>query len=252
MALTQPDLNMTDIYTEFVGTPSSNNLDASLEDFYHPNGDPWLPTPHSGDISFDDMVGGSGKTARIFLARSWDQDNGGRARRGFQKYKGGLFQYSTGESGSSISAFGDISRNLYFTTGQELIGFYIQSMYSAGSPVYRIYIVKRGSGNSGWTKIKLRYNTKQPGYGHPVSDLTNNWWVHGTAATNYSYEISRTSADEFDSISGSSYNGNLAYFWRYDVPGSGPLLSIFRAIENGAVSRPYSPGTAGQIAIKLA
>jgi hypothetical protein len=251
VALTQSNMGMDDIYTEFIGTGPTGQA-INLDDFHYPFGDPWLPTPHSGEISYNDMVGASGDTASLRLARSWDQDESGKARRGFQSYKGGLFQYATGESGSSVSAFGSISRNLYFSTGQKLVGFYIQAMIAGTTYVNRIYIVKRGSGNSGWNSIKVRYNNKTPVYGFlPVTDLTNNYWPNGTPASNYSYEIYRTSANEFGSIPGSYYAGSLAYFWRFDIAGSTSLTSIFRAIENASHTRPLNTSS-GQIAIKMA
>jgi len=255
MALsTSGGLSLGDIQTELGG---SNPI--GMDEYYHPNGDPWLPTPfpyfatHNTEpvISINDFNGADGKSAQITCARSWDQDDSGKARGGFQSYKGGLFQYSTGESGSSVASFGSISRSLYFTSGQALIGFYYQDSHSAGTSHDRIYIVKRGSGNNGWSNMNIRYNNKTAGYGDPSAQ--HGYHPHGSSATNYSRVLYRAQAAEFGSISGSSYNGSLAYFWRFDSSSgtNGTIVqSIYRAMRGAANARPVSSGS-GVIAIKI-
>lgn len=254
MALsTSGGLSLGDIQTELGG---SNPI--GMDEYYHPNGDPWLPTPfpffatHHTEpvISINDFNGADGKSAQISCARSWDTDDSGKARGGFQTYKGGLFQYSTGESGSSVAAFGSISRSLTFTTGQALIGFYYQDSRASGTSIDRIYIVKRGSGNNGWSNMNIRYNNKEAAYGDPSAQ--DGYHFHGSAPVNYSRVLYRTQAAEFGSIAGSSYDGSLAYFWRFDSTGTNGAVvqSIYRAMQGAAHARPVNSGS-GVIAIKI-
>lgn len=254
MALTTSGgLSLNDIKTELGGV---NPI--GLDEYYHPNGDPWLPTPFPAYqsyytepvISINDFNGADGKSAQIRCARSGDSDDSGRARGGFQTYKGGLFQYSSGESGSSFNSFGSISRSLTFTTGQALVGFYYQDSRSSGTSHDRLYIVKRGSGNNGWSNMYIRYNNKQPAYGDPSAQ--DGYHVHGAAPVNYSRVLYRTQAAEFGSISGSTYNGHLAYFWRFDSSGTNGTVvqSIYRAMRGAAHTRPVNSNS-GVIAIKI-
>ena len=244
MAIGTSNVGLDDFYLEFTGTPTGQPI--SLLDYYHPNGDPYKPTPfgttahgNSGSISILDFFGANGKTAELTCARSWDQDDGGRARNGYQAYKGGIFQYSSGETGSSVSAFGAISRNLYFSTGQQLIGVYNQR---DGTNNGQIFIVKRGSGNTGWTSMNFRYNNIKESYGEPVSSNTN--------YNNYTTTLNRTSADEFGQIAGSSHNGNYAYFWRFQCTTSSEI-QLYRAFRGAAIGRPYSYQDSGHIAIRI-
>lgn len=244
MAIGTSNIGLDDFYIEFTGTPSGQPI--SLLDYYHPNGDPYKPTPfgttahgNSGSISVLDFFNANGKTAELTCARSWDQDDGGRARNGYQAYKGGIFQYSTGETGSSVSAFGAISRNLYFSTGQQLIGVYNQR---DGTNNGQIFIVKRGSGNSGWTSMNFRYNNIKESYGEPVSSSTN--------YNNYTTTLNRTSADEFGQIAGSSLNSQYAYYWRFECTTSSEI-ALYRAIVGASIGRPVSMQDSGHIAIRI-
>ena len=245
MTIGTSNIGLDDFHLEF-NASTHNGQPISLFNYYHPNGDPYLPTPfgstshgNDGSISVQDFFGASGKTAELTCAYSWDQDDGGRARKGYQAYKGGIFQYSTGETGSSVSAFGYISRNLTFSTGQQLIGLYNQD---DGTNNGQIFIVKRGSGNTGWTSMNFRYNNIKESYGEPVSS--------GLNYNNYTTTLNRTSADQFGSISGSTYNGHLAYFWRFECTTSSEI-SLYRALTGASIGRPVSMQDSGHIAIKI-
>lgn len=246
MALGTSNVGLDDFYLEFNGSTPTGNESVSMLNYYHPNGDPYKPTPFGSStygggesISILDFFGASGKTAELTCAYSWDQDDGGRARNGYQAYKGGIFQYSTGETGSSVSAFGYISRQLYFSTGQKLIGVYNQR---DGTNNGQIFIVKRGSGNNGWTSMNFRYNNIKESYGEPVNP--------GLNYTNYTTTLSRTNADEFGQIAGSYNNGAYAYFWRFQCTTSAEI-QLYRAFRGAAIGRPVSLQDSGHIAIKI-
>ncbi len=245
MPIATSNVDLTDLYIEFTGnSPTGNEIE--MADFYHPNGDPYAPTPFpyiaqyntEPEISFQDFFGASGKTAELTCARSWDSDDDGRARSGWQSYKGGLFQYSSGESGSSVSSFGHISRNLTFSTGQKLIGIYTQQ---DGTNNGQIFITKRGSGNSGFTSINFRYNNIKQSYGEPVT---------GVNFTNYSTTLNRTNADEFGQIAGSYHDGAYAYYWRFKCTNSAEI-ALWRAIRGASIGRPVDMSDSGHIAIRL-
>lgn len=244
MAIGTSNIGLDDFYIEFVGTPGGQAI--SLDDFYHPNGDPYLPTPFpyiatyntEPEIAIGDFIGGSGKTAELTCAHSWDTEDSGRARTGWQTYKGGDFQYSTGETGSSVSAFGAISRNLFFSTGQKLTGIYTQK---DGTTHGQIFITKRGSGDSGWSSMNFRYNNIKQSYGEPVTGVT---------FTNYSTTLTRSNADAFGQIAGSFYDGAYAYFWRFECSTSAEI-ALFRAITGASIGRPVDMSNSGHVAFRI-
>lgn len=250
---TSGGLSFNDIQTELGG---ANPI--GINEYYHPNGDPFLPTPfpyfatHYTEpaISLNDFNGADGKTTQITCARSQDTDDSGKARGGFQTYKGGLFQFSSGESGSSFNSFGSVSRSLTFTTGQALIGLYYQDAHSSGNANDDIYIVKRGSGNNGWTSMGFRYNNKTAAYLDPSAQ--HGYHPHGSAPSNYDRTLYRSQAAEFGSISGSTYSGSLAYYWRFRSTGTNgvAIQSIYRAMRGAAFSQSVGIGS-GVIAIKI-
>ena len=244
MALGTSDLALDDFYIEFTGNyPTGGSI--ALNDFYHPNGDPYLPTPFpyisthntEPEISFNDFFGADGKTAELTCAHSWDQEDTGKARFGWQTYKGGIFQYSTGETGASFNAFGHISRNLTFSTSQKLIGIYGQR---DGTNNGQIFIVKRGSGNNGWSSMKFRYNNIKASYGEPTN----------VNFTNYTTTLNRSNADDFTYISNSYYDGAAAYYWRFECTTS-TEIALYRALRGAAIGRPVSMQDSGHIAIKI-
>jgi hypothetical protein len=251
---TSGGLSLNDIQTELGG---SNPI--GINEYYHPNGDPFLPTPfpffatHHTEpvISLNDFNGADGKTTQITCARSADTDDSGKARGGFQTYKGGLFQFASGESGSSFNSFGSVSRSITFTTGQALIGLYYQDSFSPpGNPNDDIYIVKRGSGNNGWTSMGFRYNDKTAAYGDPSAQ--HGYHPHGSAQANYDRTLYRSQAAEFNFISGSNVNGDFAYYWRFRSTGTNgaAIQSIYRAMRGAAHSQTVS-SSSGVIAIKI-
>ena len=78
---------------------------------------------------------------------------------------------------------------------------------SSGNVTGAVNIFKRGSGNTGWSKIKFRFNDKPWRYGDAGYD--------GTGLTNYDVELNRTDADAFAQVDGTYYNSNYAYGWRF-------------------------------------
>lgn len=244
MAIGTSNVGLDDFYIEFAGSSPTGQA-ISLDDFYHPNGDPHLPTPFpyiathntEPEIAIGDFIGGSGKTAELTCANSWDSEDSGTARTGWQTYKGGDFQYSSGETGSSVSAFGAISRNLTFSTGQKLTGIYTQR---DGTTNGQIFITKRGSGDSGWSTMNFRFNNIKASYGEPTDETF----------TNYSTTLTRSNADAFGQIAGSLYDGAYAYFWRFECTTSAEI-SLYRAITAASIGRPVDMSESGHVAFRI-
>ncbi len=203
MAITNSgEVSIADVVSEFnLGTSQGVNFD----DLRYI--DPWLAKPQRVSyqpIHMTDFYSASVKSANITMRPAADNEIN---RAGYATYKGHGFTITGGESGASVSGFGSISRSLTFSTGQALTGIVFEgTVDSSTGTTGAVNIFKRGSGNSGWSKIKFRFNDKPWRYGDITSDTTT---------VNYDLELSRSDADTFAQIDGTYYNGAYAYGWRY-------------------------------------
>jgi hypothetical protein len=175
-------------------------------------------------------------------------------RAGYATYKGHGFTIAGGESGASQGSFGYISRNLTFGTGQALTGIvYEGTSDTSNNVVGAVNIFKRGGGNSGFSKIKFRFNDKPWRYGDAVSNSAAEGMV------NYDVELNRTDADDFVQVADTYVNGTSAYGWRYvwnNYTSSTDLGKIAGMLRTGLSSGQYNTSTSsynsnGYFAIKI-
>ncbi len=236
MAITSSGLpkSFQDLQLEFGGSHP-----ITMDEYFHPNGDVFTPGPFgsAGDeLSLNDFYSNDGNTALIDPEDSPDSENDGNSRGGWSVYKGSGFTYSSGESGESRNGFGDISRSIYFSTGQQLQAVYWldASRTDPHVPIWYVFITKRGSGDSGFNRIGFKWND-DGNYVIGDPDAPSDT----TTTTKWLYRINATS---FGEVPNSSVNGTKAYYWGWSSsdsganPSSGDVAAIYLALKSNANS----------------
>ena len=232
MAITSSgELSMGDIISEFSNTPP-----VALSEYLNGDIDPWLPIPYSGEISFSDFYGADNNTCRInsHLGKLNGVSTTYSSRFGFAYYKGSGHDYEGGETGDATGSFGTVSRNIYFSTGKRMEGFY-SAIY--GRPKAWIYLTTRNPVNTGFVKLSARFNDNGTAdYGNPFS----------SSILDYNTELVRTEADYFGAVPNSTIGTTTAYYWAWDCSDYTDHNGLQYALEYASQSQ-----SAGTVSVKL-
>lgn len=232
MAITSSgELSMSDIISEFSNTPP-----VALSEYLNGFTDPWLPIPYTGEISFSDFYGADNNTCRLnsHVGKLGGVSSSASGRFGFAHFKGSGHDYEGGETGDATQTFGSVSRNIYFSTGKRMEGFY-SAIY--GRPKAWIYLTTRNPVNTGFVKLSARFNDNGTAdYGNPFS----------SSYTDYETELVRTDADYFGAVPNSTIGTTSAYYWAWDCSDYTDHNGLQYALESASNSQ-----SAGTVSVKL-
>jgi len=173
--------------------------------------DPYLPVPRSGSISFSDFYSSDNRTAELTCGKSSDGYYSGFGRAGWAEANGSGF-LTASESSENRNAFGSISKTLYMSTGQRIVGLYAADQSASTSNIVRyIALTKKGTGNTsttgGFTTLKIRCNNKFWRYGDPTP-------AGQSAATDFEMTFNRTSG-VYGYVGNTYDSSGPTYAWRW-------------------------------------
>lgn len=234
MAITSSgELSMSDITSEFSNTPP-----VALSEYR--GVDPWLPVPYQGEISFSDFYGADNNTAVVnsHVGKLGSTSTSASGRFGFAYFKGSGHDYEGGETGNATASFGSVSRNIYFSTGKRMEGFY-SAIY--GRPKAWIYLTTRNPVNTGFVKLSARFNNVAAAYGDPLSADTTD-----SSDADYETELVRTDADYFGAVPNSTIGTAAAYYWAWDCSNYTDHNGLQYALEQASISQ-----VTGTVSVKL-
>lgn len=183
-------VGLNTLQSEFGG---SNPI--GISEYY--NADPHKPVPSSGTIDLNSFRGSSARTAKIVTGNTSEPV----PLRGYTSANGGYYQAQYG--GNSGAAVGSITKTTGLISGRTLCGFVVfkdaDVINGWNSPTRRLYILQRGSGNSGWTNVNIKIgasswtiNRSSFGYdssGSGMSPSGSFWGIGSDYSTSAVYQI---------------------------------------------------------------